>query len=146
MFGARREAREVAEVEAGVLAELVAIRAVVHPMQRRRRQLIPPALPLRLRGFQPIAQRHNSSTLATMRCCSARGGRGAGNSSDLVLSCTPETQYNCPWRWWLTQPSDEIDEHTVRQTGESQQPIPNTCPEIRHKIQSSPCREPLAAK
>ena len=58
MFGARGEAREVAEVEAGVLAELVGIRAVVQSMQGRRRQLIPPALPLRLRRFQPITQRH----------------------------------------------------------------------------------------
>ena len=55
---ARGEAREVAEVEAGVLAEFVGIRAVVQAMQGRRRQPIPPALPLRLRRLQPITQRH----------------------------------------------------------------------------------------
>ena len=58
VFGARGEAREMMEVKAGVLAELVGIRAVVQSMQGRRRQLIPPALPLRLRRLQPITQRH----------------------------------------------------------------------------------------
>ena len=38
--------------------KLVGVGAVVQAMQGRRRQPIPPALPLRLRRLQPIAQRH----------------------------------------------------------------------------------------
>ena len=43
VFGAGGETQEMAEVEAGVLAEGLGIRAIVQAMQRRCRQTIPPA-------------------------------------------------------------------------------------------------------
>ncbi len=76
VFGARGEAREVAEVKAGVLAELVGIRAVVQSMRDAaaslsRRLSLSPCIASN-RSHSAI----NSFTLATMRCCSARGESG----------------------------------------------------------------------
>ena len=58
VLGAGGEAREVAEVEAGVLAEGLRVGALVQALQGRCHQPIAAALPLRLRRLQPIAQRH----------------------------------------------------------------------------------------
>src|ERR1035441_836510 len=61
MFGAGGEAREMVEVETCVLAEdvgRVSTGGVVQSMQGYCGQLIPPALPLRLRRLQPVTQRH----------------------------------------------------------------------------------------
>ena len=61
------------EVEAGVVAEGVGVRAIVEAMQRRStsrsRWLSRSACAASNRSHRAI----NSSTLATIRCCSARG-------------------------------------------------------------------------
>jgi hypothetical protein len=59
LLGAGGEAREVAEVEADVLAEGGRISGgLVQALEGRSRQPIPSFLPLRLRRLQPVAQRH----------------------------------------------------------------------------------------
>ena len=51
VFVARGEAREVVEVEVGVSAKGITVRAIVKTIKRRSCQTIPPALPFRLRGL-----------------------------------------------------------------------------------------------